>query len=948
VLVPSHGLFATGKFDQYKRDIPYATLAQAFQSIVRRLLGKSEAELQRWRDHLQQALDPNGLLIIDLVPELKLIIGAQPPVPELPPRDAQNRFQLVFRRFINVFARPEQPLALFLDDLQWLDAATLDVLEHLLTHPEVRHLLLVGAYRDNEVNEAHPLVRKLKAIRKSGSRVHDIVLSPLTRADLGQLISDSLHCEREHADPLAQLVHEKSAGNPFFAIQFVFALAEEELLTFDHGAAKWCWDLNRIYAKGYTDNVVDLMVEKLNRLPVDTQTALKQLSCVGNSAQFGMLTLIYPDSEDMHRIFWGAVQAGLIFRSEGAYSFLHDRVQEAAYSLIPEETRAAIHLRIGRLLASRTEPSELEETVFEIVNQFNRASRLVTSAEERVHVAELNLIAGKRAKASTAYASALAYLAAGRALTGEAGQEDPYELIFALECNTAECELLSADLVGAQNRLAMLAPRAKTLQHVAAIARLRLTLYTTLDRSDRGVEVCLEFLRSGGTDWSPHPTKGEVRQEYERIWSRLGNRSIEDLIDLPLMSDPETLATLDVLTEVVTPALFTDDNLLSLVICRMVNLSLAHGNSDGSCFAYVWLGMIAGPHFDNYDAGFKFGRLGYELGDKHGLHRYQARTYMSFGNLIIPWTRHIKTGRDLVRRAFEIANKVGDLTFAAYSCNNLNTNLLGSGDPLDYVELEVENGLSFSKKARFGLVVDIIAAQRGLVRTLRGSTTEFGSFNDQQFDESQFEQHLASDPRLALPECWYWIRKLQARFFAEDYLSAIEASVNAQRLLWTSPSFFEVAEFHLYSALCRAALCALVMPEQRQQHFEALTTHHKQLEIWAENCPENFETRAKLVAAEIARLAGRELDAMDLYEKAIVSAQANGLVHNEALANELAGRFYLGRKLEKNGYVHLRDARACYALWGADGKVRQLDRLYPHLATAGGLRSTATIGHLEK
>jgi PAS domain S-box-containing protein len=942
VLVSPRGLFATGKFDQYKRDIPYATLAQAFQSLVRRLLGKSEAELQRWRDRLQQALDPNGLLIVDLVPELKLIIGPQPPVPDLPPRDAQNRFQLVFRRFINVFARPEQPLALFLDDLQWLDAATLDVLEHLLTHSEVRHLLLVGAYRDNEVDEAHPLVRKLKAIRKAGSRVHDIVLSPLARADLGQLLADSLHCERERADPLAQLVHEKTTGNPFFAIQFIFALAEEELLTFDHGAAKWCWDLNRIYAKGYTDNVVDLMVGKLNRLPVDTQTALKQLSCMGNSAEFGMLTLIYPDSEDMHRIFWEAVHAGLIFRSEGAYSFLHDRVQEAAYSLIPEETRAAVHLRIGRLIASRTEPSELEERIFEIVNQLNRASRLLMSGEERVHVAELNLIAGKRAKASTAYASALAYLAAGRALTGEARQEEPYELIFALEFHTAECELLSADLVGAENRLALLRPRAKTLQHVAAIARLRLTLYTTLDRSDRGVDVCLEFLRSGGTDWSPHPTKAEVRQEYERIWSRLGSRSIEDLIDLPLMSDPETLATLDVLTEVVTPALFTDDNLLSLVICRMVNLSLEHGNGDGSCFAYVWLGMIAGPHFDNYHAGFKFGRLGYELGDKHGLHRYQARTYMSFGNLIIPWTRHIQTGRDLVRRAFEIANKVGDLTFAAYSCNNLNTNLLGSGDPLDYVETEVENGLSFSKKARFGLVVDIIAAQRGLVRTLRGFTTEFGSLNDHQFDESQFERRLANDPRLALPECWYWIRKLQARFFAEDYLSGIEASVNAERLLWTSPSFFEVAEYHLYSALCRAALCVLPVSEPGQQHFESLSTHYKQLRIWAENCPENFETRAKLVAAEIARLEGRELDAMRLYEQAALCAHENGFVHNEALANELAGRFYLGRGLEKNGYVHLRDARACYALWGADGKVRQLDRLYPHLATTGAPRSTAT------
>ena len=342
VLVPPRGLFASGKFDQYKRDIPYATLAQAFQSLIRPLLGKSEAELGSWRDALRQALGPNGLLIVDLVPELKLIIGEQPPVPDLPPQDAQSRFQLVFRRFISVFARPEHPLALFLDDLQWLDAATLDLLEDLLTRPDVQHLMLIGAYRDNEVNSAHPLMRKLEAIRKAGAIVQEIVLAPLTHDDLGQLIADSLHCEPDRAAPLAQLVHEKTAGNPFFAIQFISALAEEELLTFDHGAARWSWDLNRIHAKGYTDNVVDLMVGKLSRLPVETQKALEQLACMGNSAEFAMLAMVYQDSkEEMHGDLWEAVRTGLVFRSEDAYRFLHDRVQEAAYSLIPEGARAA-------------------------------------------------------------------------------------------------------------------------------------------------------------------------------------------------------------------------------------------------------------------------------------------------------------------------------------------------------------------------------------------------------------------------------------------------------------------------------------------------------------------------------------------------------------------------------------------------------------------------------
>ena len=434
-LVPPRGLFASGKFDQYKRDIPYATLAQAFQSLVRPLLSKSEGELSKWRDALHDALGPNGLLIVDLVPELKLIIGEQPPVPDLPPQDAQRRFQFVFRRFIGVFARPEHPLALFLDDLQWLDAATLDLIEDLLTQPDMQHLLLIGAYRDNEVDPSHPLMRKLDAMRQAGALLHDIVLAPLTREDLEQLIADALHCEPDRATPLAQLVQDKTGGNPFFAIQFISSLAEEGLLTFDHSEGRWSWDLNRIHAEGYTDNVVDLMVGKLNRLPADSQKALQQLACLGNSAEFALLEMVSQDSkEEMHARLWEAVRAGLIFRTEHSYRFLHDRVQEAAYSLIPQELRAEVHLRIGKLLAAHTPPEKREEGIFEIVNQLNRGSHLITSAEERVRVAELNFMAGRRAKISTAYASALKYLAAGRALLTEEMWDDNYELIFPIEC----------------------------------------------------------------------------------------------------------------------------------------------------------------------------------------------------------------------------------------------------------------------------------------------------------------------------------------------------------------------------------------------------------------------------------------------------------------------------------------------------------------------------------
>ncbi len=931
-LVPPRALFAAGKFDQYKRDIPYATLAQAFQSLVRPLLAKSDTELTGWRDALLEALGPNGRLMVDVVPEVKLIIGEQPPVPELPPQDAQRRFQLVFRRFIGVFARPEHPLALFLDDLQWLDAATLDLLEDLLTRSDLQHLMLIGAYRDNEVSAAHPLTRKLDAIRTAGGKVAEITLAPLARQHLGQLIADALRCESTRAAPLSQLVHEKTGGNPFSAIQFLSSLAEEGMLTFDHDAAQWSWNLERIHAKGYTDNVADLMVGKLTRMPAETQTAVQQLACIGNTAEIAMLSIAFDASEEqVHADLWEAVRLELVERLRGSYKFVHDRVQEAAYSLIPEESRAPAHLRIGRLLAAQTPSEQRQEMIFDIVNQLNRGAALIISRDEREQLAELNLLAGKRARGSAAYASALRYLTIGAALLSDGAWEHRHELIFELELHRAECEFLTSELAEAENRLMMLSTRATDTVERATVTCLLMDVHTTLGQSSRAVAVGLDYLRHLGIEWLPHPTDEEVRREYERIWSQLGGRAIEELIELPLMSDPASLATLDVLIKLWPPASFTNVNLFFLTLCKAVNLSLERGNSDGSCAVYERFGTVAGGLFGDYQAAFRFGRLGCDLVEQRGLRGFQARVYDQFGTHVLPWTRHVKAGRDFMRRAFEDASKIGDLTYAAYSRMHLNTNMLVAGDPLVEVQREAEHGLAYAQKMQFGLVIDVIATQLALVRSLRRSTRKVGCLDDERFDELQIERRFASNPDLAYAECWYWIRKLQARFLSGDSAGAVDASLQAQRLLWTSLSTLEVAEYHFYSALSRAACCDSVSADLRQQHLEALAAHRQQIEVWAEHCPENFENRAALVGAEIARLEDRAVDAMRLYQRAIRSARTNGFVQNEALAFELAARFYAAEGFEEIAHLYLRSSRLCYLRWGADGKVRQLDELYPYL-----------------
>ncbi|UWZ84393.1 AAA family ATPase [Occallatibacter riparius] len=950
-LVPPRALFASGKFDQYKRDIPYSTLAQALQNLTRTLLSKSEEELNRWRTDLHHALDPNGQLILALVPELKAIIGEQPPVPELPRQEAQHRFHLVFRRFINVFARPEHPLALFLDDLQWLDAATLDLVDELVSQPDTKYLMLIGAYRDNEVDAAHPLMRKLQAVRQAGASVQEIALPPLTRRDLEQLIADSLHCDRQRVRSLVELVHQKTTGNPFFSIQFISALVEDGMLTFDHVEGQWAWDLSRIRGKGYTDNVVEFMITNLIRLAPETQKALTQLACLGDSASLPMLCLVYGDSLDqMHDRLVEAVDAGFVFRSKDAYHFLHDRVREAAYTLIPEAGRAEAHLRIGKLLTAHTPRDERDERIFEIVNQLNRGGPLMTSRDEKEQLAEYNLTAGKRAKASTAYLSALRYLEAGVAVLGEDGWSQRRDLLFALEYNRAECEFLTGNPPAAEVRLKMLASRAMNIVERSSVGGLRIDLYTALEQADDAVEAFLDYLRHLGVEWSPHPTDEEARREYERIWQQLGSRKIEELLEIPLMTDEASLATLDVLTKVYPSALMADPNLLSMAICRAVNLSLEQGNSDGSCVAYVFFGKIAGPRFGNYKAGFRFGQVGYELVEKRGMERFHARTYLWFAQFVVPWTKHVRTCRDLIRSALEGATTAGDLTVLAYCHDNLNTNYLAVGDSLLETQRQAEDGFEFAQRTQFGHLIDVISTQLGLIRTLRGLTYRFGCFDDGQLSEEVLEQHFSANPGAKQPESWYWIRKLQARFIAGDHPSALEAAAKARPILWTSAAMFETAEYHYYAALSHGASCNSERPPHNVpasvdeeddrsssgsteygEHLKAMADHHRELEIWAENCPENFENRAALVGAEIARIEGRVLDAERLYERAIRSSHDNGFVHNEAIAYELASKFYSARGFRKFADAYLLEARYCYQRWGADGKVAQLDQLNPQL-----------------
>ena len=494
VLVPN-ALFTAGKFDEHKRDIPYAILAQAFQGLIGLLLSKSDSELNGWRSALLEALGENGHLMIELVPELRLIIGDQPPALDLPPQQAQRRLQRVFRSFVGVFARAEHPLALFLDDLQWLDAATLDLIEDLLIRSDPQHLLLIGAYRDNEVDATHPLARKLALIKSAGLGVEHITLVPLRREHVEQFIADALYCELERATPLTQLIHEKTAGNPFFVIQFLSALVDEGLVAFDQETQGWSWDLGQIRAKGYTDNVADLLAGRLSQLPAEALSTLRQLSCLGDGAKTAVFAAVLSAPEtEVRAALWEAVRQDLVEPLDGSYRFRHDRVREAAYASFSEDQRAAEHLRIGRLLMAHTPAETQEETIFEIVNQLNRGAALIGSDEARQQLAELNLKAGRRAQAATAYASALKYFAAGQTLLPDDCWEKHHDLTFALELHRAECEFLTGAPAEAEVRLAALSERSLDTIERAAVTCLQIDVYLTSNEGSRAIEVALDHL----------------------------------------------------------------------------------------------------------------------------------------------------------------------------------------------------------------------------------------------------------------------------------------------------------------------------------------------------------------------------------------------------------------------------------------------------------------------
>lgn len=944
-IVRARGIFVAGKFEQYKRDIPYFTIVQAFTEIVLEILAESEERIASWKKRLQAALGVNAQLIIEVIPPLELVIGPQPAAPALPPVEAQNRFRIVFREFIGVLAQHEHPLALFVDDLQWADSDSLALLQVLATHPEIRNLLVVGAYRDNEVTDSHPLMLMVHEARKQGALISTTVLGPLANAHVVALLADTLHCRREDASPLADLVMQKTAGNPFFAIQFLTALRDERLIDFERSACAWRWDLARIRAKGFTDNVVDLMAAKAKRLSAASQKALAELACVGNGADTATLMLVLGRSEeDVHAALAEAVLAELIVRAGDRYKFVHDRIQEAAYSFLPEESRPAAHLRIGRLLVASLSKAAIEERCFEIANHLNRGASLITEPRERESLCWLSSVAGRKAKASIAYASARRYLAqATSLLPADAWSARYYDDTFGLYLDRSECEYLVGEFGNADALFGALLANARSNPDRARVYGLRMRLFQVSGRYDEGVTIALKALELFGVRLPVHDREiaAAIDAEIQEIRASLRGRRIADLLDAPVVTDPDVRAIIALLVDAEPCAYIGRPKIFPLLALKAVSLSLRCGNTEESCFAYSVYGLMLVSVFGDIPSAVAFSEMSLRLNDKLDDPRLRGTLLHLHGDHINFWRRHIATDLPILERAFCACLEVGDLVYAGFLAFETVWQVLEKGDPLDEVLKVSQKYAAFARQSHNDPVYETIRLEQQLVACLKGATRGPATFDDDAFDEASSLERVVR-ATFGCGIVFFHIAKQIAAFIYGDFAAALNSAAEAAATIGAAMAMPIEATHHFFHALTITALYPQAPAAKQEEFARTLETLLAKLKLWADNCPENFLNRYALASAEVARIHGRDLDAMRLYDQAIGSAGENGFVQKEAVANELAARFYRTRGFARIASAYQREARSCYARWGADGKVAQIDRLYPDLIDRRALAPSAT------
>lgn len=930
------GYFISGKFDQFGRNIPYSAIVDALKKLVQQLLSEPDERLQQWRSRLLAALGNNGQLIIDVIPEVELIVGRQPPVPEVGATEAQNRFNHIFGQFISVFCSAEHPLVIFLDDLQWIDSATLKLVELMLLDRQTQFLFLIGAYRDQEVNSTHPLVLMLEKLRQQGAVLQEIRLSPLTLEPLSQLIAETLHRNVDTVRLLAQLVLRKTEGNPFFVNEFLRLLHSENLLSFDAERLSWQWNITQIEAQNITDNVVELMVLKLKKLPEETQHLLRLAACIG--AEFDLETLAIISEQSAKPVFLNllaAIQAGLIQPLSEldenllvqAYKFLHDRVQQAAYALIPEDQKQATHYSIGQLLLSKFSEVEQSELLFDIVNHINIGQALLTQKDEKEKIARLNLAAAQKAISSTAYEAAIQYLETGIALLGEVAWVNQYDLMFNLYRNLCAAQLSNASYEQLSATITIALKHISSPVDRADVYVFQVTQYTLQGEYEKAIQIGLTGLRELNVDIESENLIELGREEFAVVDKKLEGHSISSLLDLPIAIDPVIRATIKLLMTLEPPAYITaNTELFGFNALRAVRLSIEHGNIAESILAYADYGFCLGVMKGQYQRGYEFADLAVQLSYKLNTKPQRCQAAFLLGAFIHVWAKPIAGAAAINHEGFLAGMESGEIQFAVYNLFGNIFNRLFQGENLIAVAEDIAKYRLVAERLQDELLRVALAGAEIFVEKLSlGQAQE----DKHSIDEAEAIICQGEASQTPLSFCLDYILKMHLSCLTEDFEQGFHYFIEAGKFLNSVVGFTTYSGYFYYGSLILLNLYSGLSQTEQNNALEQIESHQERLKTWSDSCPENFLHKFHLVEAEKARVLGQVLEAEEFYEQAISGASENEFIQEEALAYELAAKFYLERSRAKIAQTYLKEASYCYERWGATAKVKAIKTRYP-------------------
>ncbi|AFY84976.1 trifunctional serine/threonine-protein kinase/ATP-binding protein/sensor histidine kinase [Oscillatoria acuminata] len=960
-IAKKNGYFISGKFDKNQQDIPYSGWIKAFEELVAHLLMEPDDRLHRWQEQLRIGLGNNGQVIVDVIPEMELISGKQPPINNLPPAEAETRFDLTFQNFIKVFAHPHHPLTLFLDDIQWADAASLRLIERLMSVADPG-LFLILSYREGESplpfrDATPPVLERLAQIEQTGGIVHRLELEPLNLASINQLLADTFQCSLRQAGPLAGLVMDKTGGNPFFIQEFLTALYDDGLIEFDNKSLAWQWSIKKIKRRGITDNVVQLLAGKIRKLGEQEQSVLKLAACIGKRFDLQTLAAISQQSvkETATNLRAGVTQGFILPATESAdwseaiaewkagtnqeanldcliahYKFVHDRIHAAAYSLIPDATKSALHLIIGQYWLQRTSCDRRDEFLFEIVNQLNQGISPNNSPEDRENIAQLNLSAGQKAKRSSAYQTALKYLNQGIQLLGDNRWQTHYDLTLALYQEATEAAYLCGDFQQLNALAHPVIESSKTLLDTVKIYDFKIQARMAQSQQLEALEIGVNIAKQLGIHLMDHPTPGDIQRELEKTQAAMADQDPNDLLALPLMRAPEKLAAMRILSSLVSAAYQAAPSLLPLIVFEQVNLSIQFGNSPWSAFAYATYGVILSGVFGEIELGYKFGQLAVNLLSQFNLTPAHAKILTMVEGLINPWRVHLKDTLIPLQEAERRGIENGDLEWASYAAKNRCQNLYFIGQELTEVEQEMAVLSHSLNQWQQMNVVQWNKIYRQAVLNLLGRSENPCQLVGEAYNRQEtLPLMIIANDRNGLHD--YFVNQLMLCYWFENYAEALVNAEEAQNYLDGAIALPVVALFYWYDSLTRIALCDRTQEQECKILLKKVATNQKKLKTWADHAPMNYLHKCYLVQAEKDRILGHKLQAMDGYDLAIQLATEQEYVQEAALANELAAKFYLGLGKLTPAKAYMQEAREGYKKWGAMAKVQHLESSYSHL-----------------